>query len=167
MAQKFILAIALGVMVALSSVSPLSAEGTSIALTPSTYNNSLPVEVTADALNVAQASNTAEFVGNAKAIQGDMRLGADKVVVTYNQEQSAIETVIATGNVVFTNGTEVAEANKAVYRLGSSAVVLTGNVLLLQGPNAISGDTLTLDLNTNKGSMRGHVKTVFVPKTDK
>ncbi|MBV1862880.1 MAG: lipopolysaccharide transport periplasmic protein LptA [Rhodobacteraceae bacterium] len=167
MAQKFILTIALGAMVALSSVSPLNAQGTSIALTSSTYDNTLPVEVTADALNVAQASNTAEFIGNAKAIQGDMRLGADKVIVTYNQEQSAIETVVATGDVVFTNGTEVAEASKAVYRLGSSEVVLTGNVLLLQGPNAISGDTLTLDLNTNKGSMRGHVKTVFVPKTDK
>jgi len=165
MAQKILLAFALGVMTAISIISPLNAQGTAIALTPSSYNNALPVEVTADALNVAQASNSAEFSGNAKAIQGDMRLGADKITVTYNQEQSAIETVIAIGNVVFTNGAEVAEANKAVYRLGSSAVVLTGNVLLLQGPNAISGDALTLDLVTNKGSMQGNVKSVFIPKT--
>ena len=167
MAQKILLAFALGAMAALSSLSPLHAQGTSIALTPGIYNNALPVEVTADELTVAQESNSAEFVGNAKAVQGDMALSADKVVVKYNQEQSSIEIVVATGNVVFTNGTEVAEAAKAVYQLGSSQVVLTGNVLLLQGPNAISGDALTLDLNTNKGSMRGNVKTVFIPKTDK
>ncbi len=165
MVKIILLAFVLGAATLFAPVSFAVAQGASIALTPGNYDNSLPVEVTADMLNVAQAENTAEFVGNAKAIQGDMRLGADKVVVKYNQEQSAIETVTATGNVVFTNGTEVAEAQKAVYRLGSSNVVLTGNVLLLQGANAISGDSLTLDLTTNKGSMRGNVKTVFVPKT--
>lgn len=165
MAKNILLAFALGAITALSTISPLYAQGTAISLSPSTYDNALPVEVTADALNVAQAANSAEFVGNAKAVQGDMQLGADKIVVTYNQEQSAIDMVTATGNVVFTNGAEVAEANKAVYRLGSSAVVLTGNVLLLQGLNAISGDALTLDLVTNKGSMRGNVKSVFVPKS--
>lgn len=165
MAKIFLLAFALCAASLFAPVSLAVAQGASIALTPGNFDNSLPVEVTADMLNVAQAENTAEFLGNAKAIQGDLRLAADKVVVKYNPEQSAIETVTATGNVVFTNGTEVAEAQKAVYRLGSSNVVLTGSVLLLQGANAISGDNLTLDLTTNKGSMRGNVKTVFVPKT--
>jgi len=165
MAKKILLAFFLGAVALLAPSFPVTAQGTTIALTPGNYDNSLPVEVTADALNVVQAANTAEFVGNAKAVQGDLRLGANKVVLTYNPEQSAIETVVATGDVVFTNGNETAEAQKAVYRLGNSNVVLTGNVLLLQGANAISGDSLTLDLTTNNGSMRGHVKTVFVPKT--
>ena len=106
MAHKILLAFTFCVAAALNPLSAANAQGTSIALTAGNYDNSLPVEVTADALNVAQASNSAEFVGNAKAIQGDMRLAADKVVVKYNQEQSSIEQVIATGNVVFTNGTE-------------------------------------------------------------
>lgn len=165
MANNNLLAFTLGALVCLTPLAPVLAQETTIALTAGNYDNSMPVEVTADTLNVTQAENTAEFIGNAKAVQGDLTLAADKVVVKYNPKQSTIDLVVASGNVVFTNGTEVAEATKAVYRLGTSSVVLTGNVLLLQGPSAISGDNLTLDLITNKGSMRGNVKTVFVPKT--
>ncbi len=150
----------------LSVFSPSVAQEASISLSPTTFDSGLPIEVTSDVLNVTQESNTAVFLGNAKAVQGDMRLAAEEILVKYDQGQGGIEFVEATRNVVFTNGAEIAEANKGVYRLGSGEVVLTGNVLLLQGQNTISGDALTLDLTTNKGSMRGNVKTVFVPKND-
>ena len=147
-------------------VSAVFAQEASISLGPATFDSGLPVEVTSDSLNVQQESSTAVFVGNAKAVQGDMRLAAERILVKYDQNAGSIEFIEATQNVVFTNGTEVAEANKGVYRLGAGTIVLTGNVLLLQGQNAISGDALTLDLNTNRGSMRGNVKTIFVPKND-
>ena len=67
---------------------------------------------------------------------------------------------------VFTNGAEVAEAQRGIYRVASGRIDLAGNVVLVQGPNAISGDALTLDLTTSKGTMTGNVKTVFIPQND-
>ncbi len=145
---------------------PVLAQGTGIALSPIEVDGSTPVEVTADNLTVEQNSNSATFEGNARVVQGDIILAANKILVRYNAEQSAIERVEATTNVVFTNGNEVAEAQRGVYVIGSGTVDLSGDVVLVQGVNAISGDTLALDLKSNSGKMSGNVKTVFVPKTD-
>ena len=166
MPVKLSLVFALGLLINIGGVEQSMAQQTGVALSDSQYDNSLPLEITSDRLDVAQAENTAEFFGNAKAVQGDIILTSDHILVLYNQEQSSIEQVVATGNVIFTNGIEVAEGNKGVYIPNKSEVVMTGNVLLLQGPNAISGDQLNMDLVTNQGTMQGNVKTIFVPKSD-
>lgn len=143
------------------------AQGTGISISPTAVDGSQPVEVTADSLTVEQASNMAIFTGNAKAVQGELVLSADSIKVIYNAEQSAIETVEATTNVLFTNGAEVAEAQRGIYKVASGMLNLVGNVTLVQGPNAISGDALSLDLTTSKGTMTGNVKSVFIPQSDK
>jgi lipopolysaccharide export system protein LptA len=143
------------------------AQNAGIALSPITIDASQPVEVTADNLTVDQNSNSAVFLGNARVVQGDLILAADKIMVIYNAEQSAIERVEATTNVVFTNGSEIAEAQSGVYYVDQGTVNLAGDVVLVQGINAISGDALKMDLKTNRGTMSGNVRTVFVPKPKK
>jgi len=154
------------VVVLALAAGPVFAQGTGIALSPTQIDAKQPVEVTAESLTVEQSSNSALFSGNARVVQGDLILAAHRILVKYNSDQSAIESVTATSNVMFTNGTEVAEAQNAVYVIGSSSVSLKGDVLLVQGANAISGDNLILDLKTNSGKMSGNVKTVFLPKSD-
>jgi lipopolysaccharide export system protein LptA len=143
---------------------PAVPQSASISLGAEKHDATLPVEVTADSLSVESSSNTATFKGNARAGQGELRLAAEVIVVTYAKDGSRIEQIEATRNVMFTNGVEIAEANKAVYRVADELIVMTGNVVLLQGQNAISGDDLTLDLATSKGVIKGNVKSVFVPK---
>lgn len=155
----------LALILSLISV-PAHAQGTGISLSPIEINGSQPVEVTADNLSVEQNSNSATFEGNARVVQGDLILAANKITVRYNTEQSAIDRVEATTNVMFTNGSEIAEAQSGIYVVGSGKVSLSGDVVLVQGVNAISGDALELDLVSNKGKMSGNVKTVFVPKSD-
>lgn len=146
---------------------PALAQGTGIALSPVSIDGSQPVEVTADNLTVEQNANSATFFGNARVVQGAMILAANKIEVRYNDEQSAIEQVVATSDVMFTNGVEIAEAQQGTYFVESGIVDLTGDVVLVQGVNAISGDALKLDIKTNRGTMSGNVKTVFIPKTNK
>ena len=38
---------------------------------------------------------------------------------------------------------------------------MTGDVILTQGQNALSSDSLTIDLNSGTGSLSGRVRTVF------
>ncbi len=131
---------------------------------------SSPVEVTADELSVDQTNGSAVFAGNVVAGQGDLRLSANQIRVEYLVENGAatgqIDRLLATGDVTLVNGAEAAEAQKAIYVIGSGEVVMTGNVLLTQGNNALSGEKLIVDLNTGKGRIVGRVRTVFQTGTD-
>jgi lipopolysaccharide export system protein LptA len=134
-----------------------------IILNGSEHDTTLPVEITADSLSVDQSSNTANFSGNARVGQGSLRLGADQITVNYDQAGGQIASVQATGSVVFTNGVDMAEAANAVYNVAGGGLVMTGNVLLVQGATAISGDRLDLNILANTAKVTGNVKTVLTP----
>lgn len=120
-----------------------------------------PVEVTADTLNVDQDTGTAVFSGNVVIGQGDLRLSAPEVRVTYAADTGDITRLQATGGATFATATEAAEAQSADYDLASGLLTLTGEVLLTQGQSALSADSMVLDLNTGTAQMSGRVKTVF------
>lgn len=138
-------------------------QGATVAFGSMKGDPTLPVEVTADQLQVNQADGTAIFTGNVIVIQGAMRLTAPLVKVNYAEDRSAIERLDASGGVTLVNGGEAAESEEAVYTIDSGEVVMTGQVLLTQGTSALSGNRLTVDLNTGQGVMQGRVQTVFTP----
>ena len=142
------------------------AQGTNLAFGGLRADTSQPVEVTADALNVNQADGTAVFTGNVVVGQGEMRLSATEVLVIYKQDRSGIDRLIATGDVVLVNGPDAAEADKADYTIDSGIIVMTGDVLLTQGPNALSGERLNVDLAAGTAQMTGRVKTIFIPDSE-
>ncbi|MGB8624423.1 MAG: lipopolysaccharide transport periplasmic protein LptA [Paracoccaceae bacterium] len=140
-------------------------QGTEVPFGGLQQDSSLPVEVTADSLQVNQKDGTALFTGNVVVGQGEMRLSADKMQVDYSagagDATGRISRIHATGNVVLVNGAEAAEGQEAVYTIDDSSIVMTGNVILTQGQNALSGDRLVVDLTSGTGRMEGRVKTVF------
>lgn len=122
---------------------------------------SLPVEVTSETLNVNQEDGSAEFVGNVIVIQGEMRLTAERVLVIYNQDRSAIERMEATENVVLVSPPDAAEGDWAEYTIESGVIEMRGNVLLTQGPSIISGDQMVANLTSGTATMSGGVKTIL------
>jgi lipopolysaccharide export system protein LptA len=126
-------------------------------------DTTLPVEVTAETFTVNNADGTAIFSGGVVVIQGEMKLSAAEVRVQYNADQTAIDQLIATGGVTIINLGDTAEAREAVYSIDSGMIVLTGDVLLTQGPSAMAGQKLTVNLKDGSGLMEGRVTTTFVP----
>lgn len=125
---------------------------------------SAPVEVASDNLTVNQTDGSALFEGNVVIGQGEMRLSADQVTVQYAEGgQSRIQSLTATGNVTLVSGPDAAEAQKAVYDVEGGNVVLTGDVLLSQGQNVLSGDKVTVDLATGAAQVNGRVRSVLQP----
>ena len=122
-----------------------------------------PVSVTADQLAVNNAEGTAVFSGNVEVTQGEMTLAAGEISVTYGADQSQIEMLVASGGVLITNLGDAAQSDEAVYTIDSGQIVLTGNVRLTQGPSAMQGQKLTLNLKDGTGIMEGRVTTTFVP----
>lgn len=153
----------LGLAVLLALPVPALAQGAKVAFGGLKQDTSLPVEITADSLEVNQTDGEATFSGNVLVGQGDMRLSAARIRVEYEDGGEGIKTLHATGGVTIVNATDAAEAQEAVYTIASGNVVMTGNVLLTQGPNAISGERLVLNLRDGTGVMEGRVKTVFTP----
>ncbi len=141
------------------------AQGASIAMGTPTFDVSLPVEVSADTLSVDQSTGAATFEGNVLVVQGDVRMSAGAVEITYasddNTTGNGIDALRARGGVTFVTATDAVEASEAVYSMSDGTVVLRGNVLLTQGQNAISGDTLVVNLEAGTGRMEGRVRTVI------
>ncbi|KIC46304.1 organic solvent tolerance protein OstA [Ruegeria sp. ANG-S4] len=142
---------------------PAWAQEAQVAFGSPNADPTLPVEVTSETLNVNQENGSAEFLGNVIVIQGEMRLTAERVLVIYNEAQSAIERMEATENVVLVSPPDAAEGDWAEYTIDSGVIEMKGNVLLTQGPSVISGDEMIANLNTGLATMTGRVKTILQP----
>lgn len=150
-------------LIALLLSSNLSAQTASLSLAGANHDINLPVEILADNLSIDQSTNSAIFEGNAYVAQGLIRLNADKIEVIYNQETSEVSTIKATGNVLFTNGEDIAESKSAIYKTSNGLLKMTGNILLIQGKNTISGDNLEMNILNNTANLTGNVRTTLIP----
>lgn len=158
---RFFCVLALSIGIALSA----SAQNANVAFGGLKHDSSLPVEITADELTVDQSSGTAVFTGSVVAGQGELRLTAAVVRVEYatqdGEATGQINRLRASGGVTLVNGPEAAESEDAVYLVSAGEIVMTGDVILTQGANALAGEKLTVDLNSGQGRMEGRVRTIF------
>ena len=61
------------------------------------------------------------------------------------------------------SGPDAAESERADYSIADGVIVMSGNVLLDQGLNALSSDRMTVQLNDGTAQMSGRVKTIIQP----
>lgn len=122
---------------------------------------SAPVEIAAESLTVDQDTGTAVFEGEVVIGQGDLRLSAQRVEVVYGATTGEIARLRASGRVVFATATEAAEATTADYDITNGTLELSGNVLLTQGPSAISAEQMVINLITGDAQLSGRVRTVL------
>ena len=69
------------------------------------------------------------------------------------------------GNVTLSNGEEAAESQQATYEVATGIIEMEGDVLLTQGQNALSSQSLRIDLNAGTGTLQGRVQTIFTPRS--
>lgn len=142
------------------------------------YDTSLPIEITADTLEVEQESQIAIFRGNVDAVQGTLSLRADLLKVYYRTDEdgnNSISKIEAEDNVLISSPTETAQGDRGVYDIDSEKMHLFGSVVLTRGQNVIKGDRMELDLATGKSKVesasvatggQGRVKALFVPNSE-
>ena len=127
----------------------------------------LPVEVTSEQLSVDQKTGVATFTGKVVIVQGQMRLAADRVTVTYAQgAKRRISAMHAQGNVTMVSGEDAAESRAADYDVESGNVVLTGDVLMTQTGNVVAGEKVVVNLATGTAQASGRVRSVLQPGTN-
>ena len=125
------------------------------------HDRDQPIDITANALEVRQAEQLAIFTGEVIAGQDTLRLTADRVEVVFDEnaesdsETGAIKNLEAKGNVFLSNGAETAEGAWAKYDVENGIVKMGGSVILTQGGNAGSCQSLVINLNTGVAKMEG------------
>lgn len=141
------------------------AQGAQVPFGAFQHDTSAPVEVTAEQLAIDQSDGTAVFTGNVVVGQGEMRLSAATVRVRYAAQNGTsgrrIERLEASGGVTLVSGAEAAEAREAVYTIDTGLIVMTGDVILTQGQNALSSERLTVNLEAGTGLLEGGVRTIL------
>ncbi len=176
-------ALGLGFGVALTLAAPGGAYAQAQA---SQHDRSLPIEITADRLEVVQPDRVATFTGNVDAVQGDMVLSADRLRVYYNGSGQgaapaavggSIRRIEAEGNVFLSSPSQTAQGKTGVYDVASDQLTLEGSVVLTQGDDVIRGDRLEVDLASGHsrvfaalpssagGAAPQRVRALFVPRT--
>jgi len=141
------------------------------------HDSSQPIEISADSLEVAQEEQLATFAGNVDAVQGDLVLSADKLLVYYEGENSSIgisagggssiRRIDAEGHVIIASPEETAEGDYGTYDVLAKLVTLEGQVVLTRGANVVRGERLEMDLVSGKSRMVGGTETSIAKEGEK
>lgn len=126
-----------------------------------------PIEIVSDRMEAFNEKKMVIFSGNAKATQGDITLNADRLLL-YNKidpekkdkaaakeigTSGELDKIEAKGNVIITQKERMATGDEAVYRQDSGQVILTGNAVLREGKNVITGCKVTVYTNEDYGTV--------------
>ena len=140
------------------------ADGTSLGFGSSDGISEARIEITSESLLVSETEGTVLFSGDVVISQGEIELSAKKVMVTYNNETAIIIKINASDGVRLISGSDAVEADGAQYNVQAGTVLMSGNVVLVQGAFALSAKQMSIDLNDGTAQMIGRVKTILQPK---
>jgi len=145
------------------------------------HDTDQPIDIEADSLEVQQDNSLAIFKGNVDVKQGDIRLQAEELRVSYgdggeNTENEAnvsgsIRRIEATGNVFMSTPMETVKGDIGVYDVVKKQITMNGNVVLTRGKNVLRGDVLVYNMTTGRSELKGgkntRVKGIFIPEKKK
>lgn len=141
-----------------------------------------PMAYGADSQEYLDAQRVLHLRGRAELIQAANRLRADNISVHFSERAGGgtgtfgsgtgdAERINADGNVYFVTPTEVVRGDNAVYTFADDTIVVTGDVIVTQGENVMTGSRLTVQVAAGRSTMDGQpsangrrVRGVFYPE---
>ena len=152
-----------------------------------------PIDITADNGTLVNSTCEATWSGAAEALQGNSRLRANTIKAFLKKKApgaagqtapagpggaanpsdcGATQRIEADGNVFYVTPDQVAHGDHAVYNADADQIVMTGNVIVVQGKNVVRGDKMTIHVATREVTIDsvaqgrgapGRVRGVFYP----
>jgi lipopolysaccharide export system protein LptA len=138
-----------------------------------------PIDITADNGTYDNATCESTWTGSAEVLQGNTRLRAREIRAFMKHKAAsaadqsscgAAERIEADGDVYYVTPDQNARGDHAVYSADANLIVMTGDVILVQGKNVVHGDRLTIHTQTRAAQMEsaaqgrgtpGRVRAVF------
>lgn len=124
-------------------------------------NPNAPIDISADEMEVIKAQCKSVWRGDAEALQDRRRLRARSITAYATKKGDDCgdtNRLEAEGDVYFVTPEQVIRGDHAVYNQSSDTVVVTGNVIVVQGKNVARGDRLTVRVSTGAVQMESSAK---------
>jgi len=149
------------------------------------FDKKQPIQITSDVLEAFNDKRLAVFSGNAVAVQGDLVIRSDKLLIYYKkaagvvkpkeakefEQMGDLDRIEAKGKVSIAKGTRVATGDEAVFDQDAQKITMTGNTVMREGNNVIRGNKITLLMDENRGIVeaqeRKRVTATFYPSEKK
>ena len=144
-----------------------------------------PMDISADNGTFVGAACESTWSGSAEVLQGTSRLRANLIRAYFKKKPGAAgansgggkaggpigglpggpesacgatERIEAEGEVFYVTPDQVARGDRAVYTADNDQIVMTGNVIVVQGKNVVHGDRLTIQVSTRQAQMESDAK---------
>ncbi|MBI1683259.1 LPS export ABC transporter periplasmic protein LptC [Caulobacter hibisci] len=127
--------------------------------------SSAPVDISADEQETISSQCKTIFRGAVEVLQETSRLRAAKMTL-YNQKKPGgggngcgnVDRVEAEGEVFYVTPKQTVRGDRATYDYASDTIVVTGNVIAIQGQDVARGDRMVVNTKTNDVRMESSVK---------
>jgi len=125
-----------------------------------------PINIKSDSLSLDYKNKIIVWIGNVHAIQSGSDLVCDVMHVYYGVDFNDIKSVVADHNVKITQGGRWSTSDHAVLDQTARTVTMTGNPVIHDGPDQITGSKVLVYLDTQKSVVEG-ARAVIFPHKDK
>ncbi|GEM_PF-2227241 len=124
-----------------------------------------PINIQSDQLALDYKGKAVLFSGHVHAIQSGSEMTCDTLHVNYEQNFKDVKDMTADGNVRISQGGRYSTSDHAVMNEKVNTVVLTGNPVVHDGPDQITGDRITVYLKTGKSIVEHAHALIYRDKT--
>lgn len=128
--------------------------------------SSTPVRISSDTMEALSAERLVVFKGDV-VVREEFLLCSDELYITYG-EGNEVSDIVARGNVRIFHEDRTATGGEATYDRKGKTLVLTGNPVVEQCTDMVSGDKITVYLDTDRALVEsesgGRVQAVIMPQ---
>jgi lipopolysaccharide export system protein LptA len=121
-------------------------------------NTKDPIYITSDWMEVDQKKNTITYKGRVVMVQAEMTMRSEALTALYDPAMKRMDQIIAEGKVNATQGDRVATGDRAVFDDKAKTVTLTGNPIMRQGNNQVSGTRVIYFIEQDRAVAEGDGK---------
>lgn len=119
-----------------------------------------PIFITSDRMEMDRQKNTITYRGQVVAIQADMTMRSEALTAYYDPDMKQLKEVIAEGKVHVTQRDRVATGTKAVFNGRDQTITLTGDPVVREGNNQVSGSRITFFIEQDRAVVEGGTQRV-------
>ena len=115
--------------------------------------NAEQIKIISDKLEIIRAENISIFSGNVYAIEGNLEIWSEKLIMTSSNDETEVEEINAHGNVKIVREELSISGDRAQYDPIQNKLIVFGKVEVSQNQNIIICDKIIVDLENSSSIM--------------
>ena len=118
------------------------------------YTNAKQIKVTSDKLEIIRAENISIFSGNVYALEDNLMIWSDTLILTSSEDEKTIEAIDALSNVKILRDELSINGDEANYDPIKDTLIVIGDVKVKQNDNIVLCDEIVIDLVNSSSIMK-------------